>query len=229
MLLQEDAGRWNALRAPAPWHDTPVDRESSRSRRRPCFGEPHTLSAVEPRRSDQVLEQHEGPSATRLHTFAIWAEIVAAVAVVVSLVFVGLQIRQGTAETALNTRVAEAAAYQDLQAQLTVITTVQIEHPELRRVLSRVHSGEALDEDDHRLYLAFARLIIRLGDLAYYQRQTQLIDDARLASMLSPLRVEVLSNSLGRSIWESMAGSLVQGFVDYVDKTLLAEPPSDER
>lgn len=97
-----------------------------------------------------MLEQHERPSATRLQTFAIWAEIVAAVAVVVSLVFVGLQIQQGTAETVLNTRAAEEAAYQDLQAQLTVVTTVQIEQPELRRVMSRVHGGEALDEDDQR-------------------------------------------------------------------------------
>lgn len=173
-----------------------------------------------------MSEQHEVPSATRLQTIAVWAEIVAAGAVVLSLLFVGFQIRQSAAETALNTRVAEAAAYQDLQAQLALVTTVQIENPDLRRVMSRVSNGETLeaagDEDDRHLYLAFSRLIIRLGDLAFYQRQTELIDDARLASMLSPLRVEVLSSSFGRSIWDSMAGSLAPEFVDYVDRTLLA-------
>jgi len=92
--------------------------------------------------------------------------------------------------------------------------------------MSRVSSGETLDspddEDDLRLYLAFARLIIRLADLAYQQRQTELIDDARLVSMLAPLRLEVLGNQLGRSICESMRSALVPGFVDYVERTQLA-------
>lgn len=150
-----------------------------------------------------------------------------------SLVFVGVQVRQSTTETVLNRRVAEATAYQNLQQQLALITTVQIENPDLRRVMSRVSNGETLDspddEDDQRLYLAFARLVIRLADLAYQQRQTEVIDDARLVSMLAPLRVEVLGNPLGRSIWESMRPSLVPGFTDYVDRTLLGGSPGSER
>jgi hypothetical protein len=181
--------------------------------------------------NEEFHEDRSGARATgraspnRLHTYATWAEIVAAVAVVVSLVFVGVQVRQSTAETVLSRRVAEATAYLNLQQQLAVVTTVQIENPDLRRVMSRVSNGETLDspddEDDQRLYLAFARLIIRLGDLAYPQRQSEVIDDARLVSMLSPLRVEVLGSPLGRSIWESMRSSLVPEFVDYVEQTLL--------
>lgn len=168
--------------------------------------------------------QPERPLDNRLRAFQVWAEVGASIAVVVSLVFVGLEVRQSTAQTVLNTRVAEAAAYQDLQAQLALVTTVQIENPDLRRVMARVRNGETLetlaDEDDRQLYLAFTRLIIRLADLAYYQRQTELIDDARLASMLSPLRVEVLSSPFGRSVWEDMTSSLVPGFVDYVERTV---------
>lgn len=175
--------------------------------------------------TDLEPEQQGRATASRLLTFATWAEIVAAVAVVVSLVFVGVQVRQSTAETVLNRRVAEASAYLNLQQQLAVVTTVQIENPDLRRVMSRVSKGETLessdDEDDQRLYLAFARLVIRLADLAYQQRQTGLIGDERLVSMLAPLRVEVLSNPLGRSIWDSMGSSLVPEFVDYVEQTLL--------
>ena len=169
------------------------------------------------------------PLGTRLQTVAVWAEIAAAVSVVVSLVFVGFQIRQSTAQTALNTRVAETAAYQDLQAQLAQVTTVQIENPDLRRVMTRVGSGDRLeaagDEDDRHVYLAFARLVIRLGDLAFYQRQTGLIDDARLVSMLAPLRIEVLSHPLGLSVWDSMSSSLVPGFVEYIEKTRVGSMP----
>jgi len=171
-----------------------------------------------------MLDEARPSSTSKLHTAVVWAELAAAISVVVSLVFVGLQIRQGTAETALNTRVAEAAAYQDLQAQLAVVTTVQIENPDLREAMSRVGAGDQLDapgdEDARHIYVAYARLVIRLGDVAFYQRETGLIDDARLVSMLAPLRVDVLGTPLGRSVWESMRGSLVPGFVDYVDRTL---------
>jgi hypothetical protein len=174
-----------------------------------------------------MSEQREVPSESRMQRFAVWVELAAAVAVVVSLVFVGVQVRHSAAETALNARVAEVAAYHDLQAQLATVTTLQIEHADLRRVMARVRKGETLDaasdEDDIQLYVAFARLIIRLADLAHYQRQAGLIDDARLTSMLAPLRVEVLRSPLGRSIWDSMEGSLVPGFVDYVNSTMLLE------
>lgn len=180
-----------------------------------------------------MSERGQMAPVTRLQTVAVWAEIAAAISVVVSLAFVGLQVRQSTAQTTLNTRVSEAAAYQDLQAQLALVTIMQIESPDLRRVMSRVSSGDRLDTpndgDDRHLYLAFARLVIRLGDLAFHQRQTGLIDDARLASMLAPLRVEVLSNSLGRSIWVSMSEGLVPAFVEHVDTALIADPPPRDR
>lgn len=177
-----------------------------------------------------MRDEQEGASAERLHAFAVWAEIVAAAAVVVSLIFVGVQVRQSTAETVLNRRVAEATAYQSLQEQLAVVTTMQIENPDLRRVMFRVSKGETLDspadEDDRRLYLAFERLVIRLADLAYQQRQAGLLDEVRLVSMLSPFRVEVLGNPVGRSIWESMKSSLSPDFVDYIGRTLVADSVS---
>ncbi len=175
-----------------------------------------------------MSETKGGGTDDHLTNFAVWAEIVAAVAVVVSLVFVGVQVRQSTAETVLNRRIAEATAYQSLQEQLAVITTIQIENPDLRRVMSRVGNGETLeapaDEDDRRLYLAFERLVIRLADLAYQQHQAGLVDDARLVSMLAPLRLEVFGNALGLSIWESMESSLPPDFWDYVQRTQLTVP-----
>jgi len=104
-----------------------------------------------------VTEQHREPSSGRLQTVAVWAEIAAAIAVVASLAFVGFQIRQATAETALDTRVAP---------------------------------GRRLP---------------------------------------APLRVEVMADPLGRSIWDSMTGSLVPGFVEYVDSVFAGSAPASTR
>ena len=168
-------------------------------------------------------------TADGLRTLAIWAEIIASIAVVVSLIFVGLQIRQSAAETALNTRAAEASSYQNLQAQLGVATSLQIENPDLRRVIARLSGGDQLDgpgdEDDLHIYLSFCRLLIRLADLAYSQYEAGLITEERLVSILAPLRIEVLGNALGLSIWNEMSPNLVVEFVRYIDSTQVPGSP----
>ena len=45
---------------------------------------------------------------------SLWLEIISAVAVVVSLVFVGFEIRNSTEQTEQNTRALQVSAYQDL-------------------------------------------------------------------------------------------------------------------
>jgi hypothetical protein len=167
----------------------------------------------------EILEQVRS---NRLQLFAIWAEIVAAIAVVFSLIFVGLQIRQGAAETALNTRTAQVNAYQELQAQITTMNVLELQDAELRRVLTELRGGATLESPDDsldvRLYVPYGRLWIRMGDLAYYQYQNGLIDETRLQTMLSPLGGEVLRNPVGLALWERYvaAGSLVPEYVEYV-------------
>ena len=58
-----------------------------------------------------MAEPRGGGQNRRLQVFGIWAEIVAAAAVVISLIFVGIQVRQTAEETALNTEATRAAAY----------------------------------------------------------------------------------------------------------------------
>jgi len=160
----------------------------------------------------------------RLQLFALWAEIVGAAAVVVSLIFVGLQIRQGTFETALNTRTSQVNAYQNLQAQITTINTLELGDAELRRVLETIRNGDALEDPlDRERYLPYARIWVRMGDLAYHQYENGLIDEGRLLSMLSPLRGEVLSNPTGLSIWQGYGFTLVPAYVEYVNEHLLPQ------
>ena len=82
-----------------------------------------------------------------LQEYALFAEILSAVAVVASLVFVGLQIRQESNETALNTRAIEAAAYQDLISQIGEINTLVVKDAEFRFVLAP--ASERTDSKDY--------------------------------------------------------------------------------
>jgi len=83
----------------------------------------------------------------KLEKWALIAEILSAMAVVASLVFVGLQVRQGAEETALNTRTIQTSAYQDLTAQLGTLNTLVIDNSDFAEALSRFNQGEALENE----------------------------------------------------------------------------------
>jgi hypothetical protein len=59
----------------------------------------------------------------RLEKWALIAEIVSAFAIVLSLIFVGIQISQSSDETALNTSAIQVGAYQELVGQIMDINT----------------------------------------------------------------------------------------------------------
>jgi len=153
-----------------------------------------------------------------LQRWALIAEIVGGLAVVMSLIFVGLEVRQTAEETALNTQSIRASAYQDLVQQLSEINSLLIENPELSRVRRIVIDGGDLDSvSDIDLFNSFARLIIRHADMAFYQFRSGLVEEARLRSMAGPLGAEVFSNKYGLAIWDGMSRGLSEEFVDYAN------------
>jgi hypothetical protein len=60
------------------------------------------------------------------------AEVGSATAVVVTLVFAGLQLREASRQTALNTTSVQVAAYQDLNAQIShfneLLLDLEVDH-----------------------------------------------------------------------------------------------------
>jgi hypothetical protein len=72
----------------------------------------------------------------RVQDLVPWAELVSAVAIVLSLIFVGLQINQ-------NTRVSEINAYQDLINQISLLNQVRINNPAVADLWGRLQAGEA--------------------------------------------------------------------------------------
>lgn len=153
----------------------------------------------------------------KLEKWALIAEILSAVAVVSSLVFVGLQVRQGAEETALNTRALQANAYQGLTAQLSLIPTLIIENSDLAEAFSSANRGEPPRNDLAETKLRqFTLLMYRYGDMAFVQYQNSLINESQLRSMLSPV-MRHLQSEFGRQAWEAHTG-LSPEFKSYVEQ-----------
>lgn len=138
------------------------------------------------------------------------AEIIGGIAIVCSLVFVGLQIRQ-------NSRISEVNAYQELISQISTMNTVRIEDPQFANLFWRFNHGEKPATNTEQAQLeAFLYMVFRQGDLAYQQYDKELIDRDGLVSVLAPERV-FLNTELGREIWSRLSPSLNPDYVAFLN------------
>jgi hypothetical protein len=145
----------------------------------------------------------------KLQQYALVAEIVGGIAIVASLVFVGLEIRQ-------NSRVSQVNAYQELIAQITLINTMRIEDAEFAELFWRFDHGEQPNDNGERARIeAFMMMVIRHADLAWRQYDVGLISRGDLISVLAPLRA-FLNTQMGQEVWGVLAISLDPAFVSFV-------------
>jgi len=146
----------------------------------------------------------------KLQQYALVAEIIGGIAVVCSLLFVGMQIRQSS-------QVSEINAYQELIAQITVMNTVRVEDPEFAELFWRFDHGEPPRDTGERARLeAFLYMVFRHGDLAYRQYAKGMIDRAGLLSVLAPTR-SFLNTEIGRQVWDVLSRSVQPGYVAFVN------------
>ena len=153
----------------------------------------------------------------KLQDYALLAEIVSAIAVVTSLIFVGIQVNQSNIETAFQTEVIQNSAYQDLVGQITEINLLIMGNEEFADLLERASDGEEIDRVGRRQLYVLLTTTFRHGELAYRQYDSQLIDEKSLVSLLNPL-ISLLNSPEARQSWKVFSSNLNQDFVNFVNK-----------
>jgi hypothetical protein len=150
---------------------------------------------------------------------ALIAEISGAAAVVVSLIFVGYQLKQSNEQAALNTEALRLTAYQQLIDGISDFNTLTIENSEIRSIRTRLRNGESLDDlnpDEWEVMNAFLYLQYRNADLAYLQYQAQIMNEERLRSGLG-LLLPMLYLPTIQDHWNRSKGGFVPEFRSYID------------
>ena len=124
----------------------------------------------------------------KLEKWALIAEIVSAVAIVLSLLFVGLQVRLGTAETAANSRALEATVRESmLSADLTILNAA-LPYP------SMVDLGlENWDEESHQRRM-FSFMLGRTRENYWKQRQNGMLDEETYLSYRETFLVALIQS-----------------------------------
>jgi hypothetical protein len=161
-----------------------------------------------------------------LQKWALVAEIIGGIAVVLSLIFVGVGVRQSSEETAINTRAIQTNAYQDLISQINLLNLARIENPETLQIAGSFSADSNPDNEIETRYMSsVSAYVIRHGEMAHYQYLQGLIDKPRLDSALAIL-LAVLGTNHGRTRWENFC-SLGIEYRNYVNELMAALEPDN--
>ena len=165
--------------------------------------------------------------AEKVRRYKVVAEVGSALAVVLSLVFVGLEVRGTSRQTALNTESLQVAAYQDLIAQIGEFNQLMVE-PETAALYTRLQNPEGdwsdFSEVDERRARSILFFLLRHADMAYYQFERGMLPEDRLESALAPLLSD-LHLQLYRTFWEDVKGNFVPAFRQYADRRMVENWP----
>lgn len=163
----------------------------------------------------------------KLQVWALAAEIIGGIAVVVSLGVVAFELNQSNVQAELNTNALEISAYQNLINSIIDQNNLIASDSELAaiRVKSSSNPDELTREELARLN-SFYMSLIRHGDMAYFQYERGAIEQDRLNSVLAILSL-VLNSPVGRARWENAKRNFSNSYVEYLE-TLNPQPDEDD-
>ena len=142
------------------------------------------------------------------------------IAIIASLVFVGIETHNSTKQAVLTTQALEITAYQELMDNIAEMNTLIVQDPEVAAFMHKVYrTSEELTEVEQFRFTRAAYLRFRHGDMAFFQYQRGAIDEARLRSSLKILN---LPSPRVRAFWEQVENSFVEPYRAYINQ-LIAE------
>ena len=148
-------------------------------------------------------------------------ERVGLLAVIASLIFLGIETRNGAIQAELNTEAVEMAAYQQLIDSINEMNALAIENPQLRSAIKKVYEDQVeLTEEEQSVFGYWFWMRIRHGDMAFFHFERGAIDESRLRSALPPM-IDLLRHPYSGSLWQTRQKNLVPAFRDYVNAILV--------
>ena len=151
----------------------------------------------------------------KLEKWALIAEIVGAVAIVISLLYVGFQIQLNTAEQ-------QAASVQAITARDEQIAFIYATDEAARPAWQKVVRGEDLERQDLDVMGAMIFAHLRVLEDAYNKHQEGFLDDEFLRSRKALVEFALLSSAQVRQAYEAQknTGIFPRPFIDWFDEDL---------
>ena len=129
-------------------------------------------------------------------------EFFGAIAVVVTLAYLAVQMRQ-------NTKALKVSAYQEFVSRQVQISDMSTRHAD---VLARVHEEPKVSAEDYFVIVNWLSAIVRNGDAAFYQYQEGLLEKGRMDSSIQIVVDSISGNRLSRTIWKDVEARYDEGY-----------------
>ena len=151
-----------------------------------------------------------------LEDLANLGEAVGGIAVLVSLIYLALQIRQ-------NTRAIRASAYQQIVDSFSTISLEISKDPSLTEIFIRAQDGLAGFDDVERRRLELLMISFwRRAENLFFQSQQGTVLDEDWAGVRESLAI-ILQSRGQREMWTAIRGRFNPGFVSFVDAKLMLD------
>ena len=137
-------------------------------------------------------------------------EFVGAIAVVVSLLYLAIQIRQ-------NTRSLRSSAHQSITVHIAELNRTIVENREIASILERGFRDLALlSDEEQRRFNAYNSARFRHYDNLYYQYRTGMLEESQWNGLSNLLAFHLLQPGL-KSWWRDVIPFYSVEFVEYVN------------
>ena len=144
------------------------------------------------------------------------AEVVGAVGVIASLVYLAIQIRQNTDMVAANT-------FQAISSTSTNLVTNMFQTPELiDALLQVVNQPEEMSQRDILILDLYFRALTRNFENYYYQHQKGFLDDEIWTGYVKAL-MEMLNLDVGKEYWGRNKQLFGKSYAEFIDRQLLED------
>ena len=154
-----------------------------------------------------------------LEQAAYFSQVVAALAVLASLIFIGVEIRQ-------NTRSQKVVAVDSLAAAIAAINVPAMESPAIGEALSAaLHDWGSASRDQRIIAHFFLFSFFKLHESAWYQRRTDVLDETQWVGWDTPLRVYYHSEGVKTGWWPHRRHAYSLEFQTYLAQT--PAPPQE--
>ena len=133
-------------------------------------------------------------------------------AIIASLIFVGIESRNSTRQAALTTQALEITAYQELMTNIEELNLLALQDDNAASALASIWD----EPDDSELFgeRRVLFLFFRHGDMAYFMYERGAINEDRLRSALRPIP---LHTPLAREFWKQNKFIFTPEYQDYID------------
>ena len=159
----------------------------------------------------------------KLQVYALIAEIIGSIAVVVSLIVVAVELNQSTAQQEQNTVALQLSAYQDLMAVLQDYSAIRVQDREFNDIMIKAQSDpQSLTLEQRTSAVIYFSMIMRHASMAYFQYEKNALDQEQLDYMLYPLINLMTTTPMSRFVWRNFVGSAYDpDFATYVESKLV--------